>query len=122
MPEKVLRCLHCGLIQFTTSTGHCRRCHQLLNNPSVFASNPTHVSDCVCLSTKHLAQRIGATIRTLRKEKRLSQERLASKIGISRPSITKLESGKVVPSLIKLQRVTTALGIDIAELFQRIRC
>jgi transcriptional regulator with XRE-family HTH domain len=68
-----------------------------------------------------LAKRIGATIRVLRKERRLTQSQLASKIRISRPSVTKLENGKAVPSLAKLQQVTAALGIDIAEVFLHIR-
>jgi DNA-binding XRE family transcriptional regulator len=121
MQERVFRCTHCGLTQFTTSTGLCRRCHRLLDRQHVNASNPSPLLNGACLSKEQLAQQIGATIRILRKDKRLSQERLAGKIGISSPSITKLESGKVVPSLAKLQRVTTELGIDIAELFLRIR-
>jgi DNA-binding XRE family transcriptional regulator len=120
--KNVLRCAHCDLRQFAPASGFCRRCHRLLNWPRADSSGPSSLSNGACLSTEHLAQRIGAAIKILRKERRLSQERLASKIGgISRPSISKLESGKVVPSLRKLQRVTTALGIDIAELFLRIR-
>lgn len=121
-PKIVLRCAHCDLRQFAPASGFCRRCHRLLDWQHADASDPSTLPNYACLSTEHLAQRIGATIKTMRKERRLSQERLASKIGgISRPSISKLESGKVVPSLRKLQRVTTALGIDIAELFLRIR-
>jgi DNA-binding XRE family transcriptional regulator len=118
---KVLRCAHCFLQQFVTATGFCRRCHRSLEKLYVDLPNPSPLSIIACLPAKLLAKRIGATIRILRKERRFSQKRLANKIGISRPSITKLESGKSIPTLAKLQRVTAALGIDIAELFLRIR-
>jgi len=104
-----------------TATGFCRRCRRSLGDSHIDSSNPAPLPTGDDLSAKFLARQIGATIRIMRKQRRLSQERLAGKIGISRPSITKLESGKAVPSLAKLQRVTVALGIDIAEVFQCIR-
>ena len=104
-----------------TATGFCRRCHRSLEKPYVDLPNPLTLPSGANLPAKLLAKRIGAAIRILRKERRFSQKRLANKIGISRPSITKLESGKSIPTLAKLQRVTAALGIDIAELFLRIR-
>jgi DNA-binding XRE family transcriptional regulator len=119
--KKVLRCPHCFLQQFMTAAGFCRRCRQSLGDLPIDSSNLAPLPTGDDLSAKFLARQIGATIRILRRQRRLSQERLAGKIGISRPSITKLESGKAVPSLAKLPRVAVALGIDIAEVFQLIR-
>jgi transcriptional regulator with XRE-family HTH domain len=42
-------------------------------------------------------------------------------MGTGRSYISKLESGRVVPSLQTLQRATSALSIDLAELFLRVR-
>src|SRR3990167_2896947 len=50
-------------------------------------------------------------IRALRKEKNLTQEELADKLGISRQSIISVESGKSLPSL--------SLALSISELFNK---
>lgn len=50
-------------------------------------------------------------IRALRKEKKLTQEELAEKLGISRQSIISVEAGKSIPSL--------SLAIQIADLFNK---
>ena len=100
-----------------TTTGFCRRCRRSPGDPHLYSPNPSPLPSGDCLSAKFLAKRIGATIRILRKQRRLSQQRLASKAGTSRPAITKLESGKSIPTLAKLQRVTAALGMELADLF-----
>lgn len=55
--------------------------------------------------------RILCRIRALRKEKDLTQEELADKLGISRQSIISVESGKSLPSL--------SLALQIADLFEK---
>jgi transcriptional regulator with XRE-family HTH domain len=72
-------------------------------------------------STEALAQRVGVAIKSLRKERKFTQQRLAVLMGTCRSYISKLESGRVVPSLLTLERATSALGIDLAELFLRLR-
>jgi transcriptional regulator with XRE-family HTH domain len=76
---------------------------------------------CAEQPTEALAKRIGAAIRSLRKERKLSQRRLAEAMGTARSYISKLERGLLVPSLQTLERATSALGIDIADLFLRLR-
>lgn len=71
--------------------------------------------------TKALAQRVGVAVKTLRKERKFTQQRLAILMGTARSYISKLESGHVVPSLQTLERATSALSIDLAELFLRLR-
>jgi DNA-binding XRE family transcriptional regulator len=119
--RQILRCPQCELIQFETATGICRRCHRLLDGPTADLRNQPLLPSDSCLTAEALAKRIGGEIRSLRKDRRLSQERIANKMAISRSAVSKLESGKSVPSLAKLHRVTSALGIDIAEVFLRIR-
>jgi HSP20 family protein len=53
--------------------------------------------------------KISCKLRAIRKEKKLTQEDLASKLGISRQSIISVELGKCIPSL--------SLALEIAELF-----
>ena len=52
---------------------------------------------------------ISRKIRNLREEKKLTQEELAEKLGISRQSIISVEKGKCLPSL--------PLALRISELF-----
>lgn len=55
-------------------------------------------------------------IRALRKEKGLTQEELAQKIGVKRAVISKYESGSIEPSLTQLQKIADALGVPLGNL------
>jgi ribosome-binding protein aMBF1 (putative translation factor) len=117
--REVLRCPHCRLVQFRSTTGLCRRCHQPLETLHVSlpaGSSPSHGYE---LSTEPLAKRIGAAVRNLRKERELSQRQLATAMGTVRSHISKIERGLLVPSFQTLDRATSALGIDIADLLRR---
>ena len=48
----------------------------------------------------------------------LSQHRLGKKIGISRISINKIETGKTVPTLKIENDIANALGVCIYEIFE----
>jgi transcriptional regulator with XRE-family HTH domain len=72
-------------------------------------------------SKEALAQRVGVAVKTLRKERKFTQQRLAILMGTGRSYISKLESGHVVPSLQTLESATSVFGIDLAELFLRLR-
>jgi hypothetical protein len=72
-------------------------------------------------STEPLAKRIGAATLVLRKERRLSQEQLAGIMSTARSYVSKLERGLLILSFPTLKRTTSALGIDIAERFLRLR-
>jgi len=57
---------------------------------------------------------LGEKIKTLRKEKTLSQEELARKSGISRATLSKLENGNLTKiSVATLDRVLGVLGFTI---------
>ncbi len=56
-------------------------------------------------------------IEEYRKPLGLSQHRLGKKIGISRISINKIETGKTMPTLKTAYDISTALGVCIYELF-----
>ena len=113
---EVPRCSHCGLIQFRRVVDKCVRCKKPLDDLAPFASSlPKHESK------ETLAQRVGVAVRTLRKKRKFTQQRLAILMGTGRSYISKLESGRVVPSLQTLQRAASALSIDLAELFLRVR-
>ena len=60
----------------------------------------------------------GKLIRSLRKEKGLSQEVLSGCAGISRSHLAYIEKGTVAPTADTLWRVCDALGIRISRLFE----
>ena len=58
----------------------------------------------------------GATIKQLRESKKLTQEELAAKIGVSSKAVSKWETGKGLPDISLLQPLSEALGISVIEL------
>lgn len=61
-------------------------------------------------------ERIGKFIATLRKEKKLTQEQLAEKLGVASKSISRWENGKYMPDLSLLKPLSEILGVTINEL------
>jgi len=65
---------------------------------------------------KHF-QEIGYRIKLIRKEKRLTQEQLAEKAGISTSYIYKIEAGDDHVTVRTLLRIAEALQVQAAQLF-----
>lgn len=68
-----------------------------------------------------LAGRLAANLGQLRKERRITQARLAEHAGIPRSTIAQLESGSGNPSLKNLAGLASALQVSIEELLARPR-
>lgn len=60
---------------------------------------------------------IAKRIRRLRKQKEFTQEQLAEKVHVSTTHIGLVETGKRRASLKTLQRIASALGVKIKDLF-----
>ena len=56
-------------------------------------------------------------IRVLREKAHLSQENLASELGVAQQSVAKWETGKAMPRADKLPELAKILACDVAELF-----
>jgi transcriptional regulator with XRE-family HTH domain len=57
---------------------------------------------------------LGKTIKTLRKEKGLTQQELAKQSGISRVTLSKLENGYIANiSIVTINQVLSLLGYEI---------
>lgn len=63
---------------------------------------------------------IGETIRSLRKEKRVSQDVLSGLAGIARTHLTMIENGSKQANFETLWRIALALDIKPSELVARI--
>lgn len=58
----------------------------------------------------------GATIKTLRESKGLTQLQLAEKIGVSSKTVSKWETAKGLPDISLIEPLSNALGVSIMEL------
>lgn len=59
---------------------------------------------------------LSETIRSLRRQRGLSQEQLAEALDVSRQAISKWENGVTVPELDKLQAMSALFGVSLDEL------
>lgn len=65
---------------------------------------------------KGLANMIGQNIQTCRKALGMSQEQLSWKVGVSRQTVAKRESGTTSPDLGNAGRLAEALGVTVDDL------
>lgn len=56
-------------------------------------------------------------IQELRKKNKLSQEELAMAVGVTRQTITSLETGKYTASLVLAYKIAKYFGLTIEEVF-----
>jgi predicted transcriptional regulator len=63
-------------------------------------------------------ERAAMKIRKRRMELGMTQEQLATKVGVSREYIVRLEAARHDPTLSVLERIAKALRIDIAKLLK----
>jgi len=66
---------------------------------------------------RELLVELGERIKRIRKEKGLTLEEVANRIGKDRQSIHRLEKGDFNPSYVYLVEVCKGLGIDLQDLF-----
>lgn len=58
-------------------------------------------------------------VKNLLKEKGISQKDLAAKIGVSAGALSQMMSENANPNLKTLERIASALGVSVSELFER---
>lgn len=59
---------------------------------------------------------IGKRIHEIRQQKNLTQEQLASDLGISRQAVSKWESGKAIPDIENLMYISNLYDVSLDEL------
>lgn len=64
-----------------------------------------------------ITEQVGNRIRALRKQRGLSQEKLALKAGIDRTYLAGIETGKHNATLLSLEKVAIALDISMRDFF-----
>jgi transcriptional regulator with XRE-family HTH domain len=63
---------------------------------------------------------LAANVRKLRKDKNWTQGELGDKADVEQAAISLLENGRSNPTLLMLENIAEALGVDFEELFQNI--
>lgn len=66
-----------------------------------------------------ILRQFGAAVRTLRKERGISQEELAHLSGLHRTYITDIERGARNVSLKNIERISQAVGLQLSDVFVR---
>ena len=61
--------------------------------------------------------RLGNRLRVARAERDLSQEQLAAAAGVSRQTVSSIETGQYAPSALLAFRLAQVLAVPVAELF-----
>lgn len=62
-------------------------------------------------------QQLGAKIQRVRKARKMTQEDLASKIGVQTATISNVEGGKTDTSVYTIYKIAQALRTHVRELF-----
>ena len=61
---------------------------------------------------------LGKKIRTLRKAKKITQEKFAEMIDVCPRHMVKIEMGQVYPSFVTLKNISSVLEVSIQSLFE----
>ena len=64
-----------------------------------------------------ITEDVGNRIRYLRKQRGISQEKLALRAGIDRTYLAGIESGKRNATIISLEKIINALGVSMKDFF-----
>jgi transcriptional regulator with XRE-family HTH domain len=115
--REVLRCDHCKLVQFRTTTLSCRRCKRSLEieKPVVAVAPLAFVAP---IRAEEEGIQVATAVRDLRHVRNLSQRQLAARMNVPRTYISKIENGKAMPTLNSLDRLARALEVDISALLR----
>ncbi len=60
---------------------------------------------------------VGKNIQKIRESKGISQQELAAKCNFEKSNMSRLEAGRVNPTLSTLEKVAKALDVTLAEIF-----
>jgi len=124
MDREVIRCKTCGLVQYRTRTGNCRRCVRALPQRLEFMIPPPEaVEETVAevatdrCANQETVENIGQRIRQLRESRSMTQSQLQARSKVSRSYLSRIESGQMTPSLGTLEKISEALNVGLNRFF-----
>ena len=111
--RQIADCPHCGLHQYLTENGMCRRCNRPIGVEFIHLPLNDLARQLSDKKLRQLPNRVGLAIRDLRARRGISQERLARAAGgMGRSHLSRIECGHVHPPLSTLLRLTGVLGLN----------
>ncbi len=116
-----MRCTHCSLVQFRTMTTLCRRCRKSLEMEEPEPVVPVATSRTPEPEAEEGGLQVARAVRDARRGRNLSQRQLAGRMQVPRTYISKIENGKAMPTLSSLERLATALEVDMCNLLHDAR-
>jgi len=119
--REVLRCSHCSLVQFRTVNALCRRCRKSLEMEEPEPVMPVATSPAPEPEAERGGLQVARAVRDARRGRNLSQRQLAGRMQVPRTYIYKIENGKAMPTLSSLERLATALEVDMCNLLHDAR-
>jgi transcriptional regulator with XRE-family HTH domain len=119
--REVVRCEYCRLMQYRTCNSLCRRCRRPLDIEEPIRLAPQLVASQPAPTSTEAGLRVAAQVREIRRARHLSQRQLAGRMQVPRTYISKIENGKAIPTLGSLQRLASALEVDICQLVRDAR-
>jgi transcriptional regulator with XRE-family HTH domain len=119
--REVVRCEYCRLMQYRTSNSLCRRCHKPLDFEEPEQLAPQLVSRQPSPGSDEAGLQVATQVREMRRMRHLSQRQLAGRMQVPRTYISKIENGKAIPTLGSLERLATALGVEVRHLVRDAR-
>jgi len=119
--REVVRCEYCRLMQYRTSNSLCRRCHKPLDFEEPAPLALQLVTSQLAPNNSEAGLQVAGQVRELRRARHLSQRQLAGRMQVPRTYISKIENGKAIPTLGSLERLATALGVDVRHLVRDAR-
>lgn len=124
LDREVVRCKTCGLVQYRTRTGNCRRCVRALPPRLEFLIPPPEPTEAPGAeppadkwANRETVENIGQRIRQLRESRGMTQSQLQSRSKVSRSYLSRIESGQMTPSLGTLEKISEALGVGLNRFF-----
>lgn len=115
--RSTIRCYTCGLNQFVTSSGNCRRCSKTLY--LLPESEPEKQQEQIVVQETvsfRILRSLPCRIRTARLARNMTQEKVSLNAGYGRATLSRFEKGSMLPSPGGLLRIAGSIGVPIAGL------
>jgi transcriptional regulator with XRE-family HTH domain len=108
-------------MQYRTANSLCRRCHKPLDIEELVPLAPQLVTSPAVPSSAEAGLQVAGQVREIRRARHLSQRQLAGRMQVPRTYISKIENGKAIPTLGSLERLATALEVNVCQLVRDSR-
>jgi transcriptional regulator with XRE-family HTH domain len=108
-------------MQYRTSNSLCRKCHKPLDFEEDEVLMPHLVPNSPAPNADDTDLQVATQVREIRHARHLSQRQLAGLMQVPRTYISKIENGKAIPTLGSLERLATALGVEVRHLVRDAR-